>query len=201
MSFSWKSYFLGLGSGIVFACVIFFIAYNLTYKNDKYDSQIEQPEDFDAEETDFDVLEEDSAPEGIAEEEEISEEEAAEEEEIPEEEYTEDEYSEEEYSEEEYSEEEYSDEEIDDSQEGEEETSDQTANAVDQMFKDVFIPDGYYAQQISEMLKENGIIENAVDFNKYIINKNKQAKLKKGKYTLPVGGDYETLLKILTGKK
>lgn len=67
-------------------------------------------------------------------------------------------------------------------------------------YKWVQIPLNYNATQISKLLEDKEIIEDQKAFLEYL-RKNKQTtKLRCGNQYLPIKGEYDTILSILTGK-
>ncbi|NLJ96311.1 MAG: endolytic transglycosylase MltG [Clostridiales bacterium] len=57
---------------------------------------------------------------------------------------------------------------------------------------------GMSSRQVSELLKEKGLIEDALDFDNYIKGKGKATVIRIGTYTLPKGADYSMILNAIT---
>lgn len=59
---------------------------------------------------------------------------------------------------------------------------------------------GEYSDIVSEKLYKAGLIEDAEDFNKYLADGGYDNLIQPGTYTIPVGADYDTIIKIITEK-
>lgn len=68
-------------------------------------------------------------------------------------------------------------------------------------YKTIDIPSSYGATFITQFLEDEGIVEDAGAFLSYIHEHGASTKLRTGIKEMPIGGDYETLLDILLGKK
>ena len=58
---------------------------------------------------------------------------------------------------------------------------------------------GMSSSQVSELLKQNGLIEDAVDFDNYIKRKGKAGVIRIGVYTLPKDAEYNVILNTIVG--
>lgn len=67
-------------------------------------------------------------------------------------------------------------------------------------YKWIQIPLSYGATQISTLLEEEGIIEDQEVFLNYVKEHNLTRKLICGSQYLPVGGEYDNILAVLTGE-
>ncbi len=63
---------------------------------------------------------------------------------------------------------------------------------------EVEIKEGTNALEISQMLQQVGVIDDYEAFRRYAVAQNATKRLGKGIFTLPLSGDYETVLKILS---
>jgi len=52
--------------------------------------------------------------------------------------------------------------------------------------------------QVATLLVQKGLIEDADDFNKYIIKKDKESTIRVGTYSLPQTATYDDIVKIIT---
>lgn len=66
---------------------------------------------------------------------------------------------------------------------------------------EIVIAGGEYSDDVCKKLKKEGIIEDAEDFNKYLADGGYDNMIQPGNYVLPVGADYEEIVKLLTEKK
>ncbi len=57
---------------------------------------------------------------------------------------------------------------------------------------------GMYSGEVSKVLKEAGLIQDAKDFNQYIIKKGKASVIRVGSFTLPMGATYDEIIKEIT---
>lgn len=62
------------------------------------------------------------------------------------------------------------------------------------------IESGMSSGQVSNILLEAGLVENADDFNKYIVNKGKASIIRVGTYSLLEGTTYDEIIKTITTK-
>lgn len=62
------------------------------------------------------------------------------------------------------------------------------------------IKKGMSSRMVSELLAESGLVEDAQDFDRYIIQKGKAGVIMVGTYELPKGSDYKTILDTITKK-
>lgn len=58
---------------------------------------------------------------------------------------------------------------------------------------------GMSSRQVSELLKEKGLVEDAVNFDNYIKRKGKAGVIRIGTYTLPKDAEYEMILDAIVG--
>lgn len=58
---------------------------------------------------------------------------------------------------------------------------------------------GMSSRQVSELLFEKGLVENAVDFDDYIKRQGKASVIRIGTYTLPEKSDYQVILSAIAG--
>lgn len=59
---------------------------------------------------------------------------------------------------------------------------------------------GEYSDIVSQKLYKAGLIENPEDFNKYLADGGYDNLIQPGTYIIPVGADYDTIIKIITEK-
>lgn len=64
--------------------------------------------------------------------------------------------------------------------------------------KTVTIPKGLGSDQVAQLLVREGIIDNAVSFNKYLVDSRKDRIIRSGVKTIPVGASYEQIASIIT---
>ncbi len=64
--------------------------------------------------------------------------------------------------------------------------------------KTVTIPGGLGSDQVAQLLVREGIIDNAVSFNKYLVDSRKDRIIRSGVKTIPVGASYEQIASIIT---
>ncbi|MGF7144741.1 hypothetical protein HNQ56_003173 [Anaerotaenia torta] len=57
---------------------------------------------------------------------------------------------------------------------------------------------GMYSGEVSKVLEEAGLIQDAKDFNQYIIKKGKASVIRVGSFTLPMGATYDEIIKEIT---
>jgi len=57
---------------------------------------------------------------------------------------------------------------------------------------------GMSSGQVATLLVQKGLIEDADDFNKYIIKKDKESTIRVGTYSLPQTATYDDIVKIIT---
>lgn len=62
----------------------------------------------------------------------------------------------------------------------------------------IFVPEEAGATEVSKLLQEQGVVENADDFLKYIYKNKKSKVLKDGTITFPLHATYEDILALLT---
>lgn len=67
-------------------------------------------------------------------------------------------------------------------------------------YKWVDIPSAYSATQISYFLETEGIVDDGVAFRNYIAEQKKTTKLRTGNQYLPMNGEYDEILNILTAQ-
>ncbi len=64
--------------------------------------------------------------------------------------------------------------------------------------KTVSIPGGLGSDQVAQILVREGIIDNAVSFNKYLVDSKKDRVIRSGVKTIPAGATYEQIASIIT---
>ena len=64
--------------------------------------------------------------------------------------------------------------------------------------KTVTIPGGLGSDQVAQILVREGIIDNAVSFNKYLVDSRKDRVIRSGVKTIPAGATYEQIASIIT---
>ena len=57
---------------------------------------------------------------------------------------------------------------------------------------------GLYSSSVSREMEEAGIIDDADEFNAYLINKGYGKRVRSGTYKIPEGADFDTIAKIIT---
>lgn len=62
----------------------------------------------------------------------------------------------------------------------------------------ITIKAGMTAYQVSKMLEDAGVIENAYDFDNYLIENDKAEQILSQKVEIKIGSDYETIAKLIT---
>jgi hypothetical protein len=65
--------------------------------------------------------------------------------------------------------------------------------------KTVTIPGGKSSDQVAELLFNEGIVDNAVSFNRYLIDRGIDRIIRSGTKVIPEGADYEKVANIITG--
>lgn len=74
----------------------------------------------------------------------------------------------------------------------------QNEQADDGQYIDVTISSGSNAKGVSNMLAEKGIVENASDYEKYLIDNKKTKRIRSGTYKIPKNVDYDNLTDIIS---
>ena len=64
--------------------------------------------------------------------------------------------------------------------------------------KTVTIPGGLGSDQVAQILVREGVIDNAVSFNKYLVDSRKDRIIRSGVKTIPAGATYEQIASIIT---
>ena len=64
--------------------------------------------------------------------------------------------------------------------------------------KTVTIPGGMSSDQVAAVLERDGFVDNAVTFNRYLIDRGMDRYIHSGVKTIPEGADYETIANIIT---
>ena len=82
-------------------------------------------------------------------------------------------------------------------------TSNSTSNSTSQTgintsSKTVTIPGGLGSDQVAQILVREGVIDNAVSFNKYLVDSRKDRVIRSGVKTIPAGATYEQIASIIT---
>ena len=67
--------------------------------------------------------------------------------------------------------------------------------------KEITIVGGEYSDDVCKKLKKAGVIEDADDFNKYLAKNGYDNLIQPGNYEIPIGADYDSIIKIITEKK
>ncbi|RKM62450.1 hypothetical protein D6855_03290 [Butyrivibrio sp. CB08] len=83
------------------------------------------------------------------------------------------------------------------------ETPAQTASTssgtgVNSTSKTITIPGGLGSDQVAQILYREGIIDNAVAFNKYLVDSRKDRIIRSGTKTIPAGASYDQIASIIT---
>jgi hypothetical protein len=79
------------------------------------------------------------------------------------------------------------------------ETSDSaTDTGINKSSKTITIPGGLGSDQVAQILAREGIIDNAVSFNKYLVDSRKDRVIRSGVKTIPAGATYEQIASIIT---
>jgi len=60
---------------------------------------------------------------------------------------------------------------------------------------------GMTSEKVAELLQESGLIDDAEDFNMYVVRQGKAGVIKTGTYTIPADSDYDEIIKIITKSK
>lgn len=86
----------------------------------------------------------------------------------------------------------------DKNEEAEEEKESQASDTADRGEITFTIETGMSSGQVSTLLENKGLVQDAKDFNQYIIDKGKAGVIRMGTYTVPANTSYSELLKIIT---
>ncbi|SDA64400.1 hypothetical protein SAMN02910275_01839 [Butyrivibrio sp. INlla18] len=78
------------------------------------------------------------------------------------------------------------------------ETTDNDQTSVSGTAKTVTIPGGKSSDAVAQILYEAGVIDNAVSFNRYLIDKGLDRIIRSGTRTFPAGSTYEDVAYIIT---
>ena len=78
------------------------------------------------------------------------------------------------------------------------ETTDNNQTSVTGTTKTVTIPGGKSSDAVAQILYEAGVIDNAVSFNRYLIDKGLDRIIRSGTRTFPAGSSYEDVAYIIT---
>ncbi len=81
-----------------------------------------------------------------------------------------------------------------------EKTSENVENEMEDNFIEIKINSGSNAKKVSRILAEKGIIENAEEYENYLINNKKTKSIKTGTFKIPDGVDFEELTNIIIRK-
>ena len=76
--------------------------------------------------------------------------------------------------------------------------SSSSAAGINTSSKTVTIPGGLGSDQVAQLLVREGIIDNAVSFNKYLVDSRKDRIIRSGVKTIPAGATYEQIASIIT---
>lgn len=63
--------------------------------------------------------------------------------------------------------------------------------------KTITIPGGVSSDSVAAILYKEGIVDNATNFNRYLIEHNKDRYIRSGSKTIPAGADYEQIANII----
>ena len=69
---------------------------------------------------------------------------------------------------------------------------------ADDLFIDVTISSGSNAKKVSNILAEKGIVDNALEYEKYLIDNKKAKRIRSGSYKIPKNLDYGNLTDIIS---
>ncbi len=69
---------------------------------------------------------------------------------------------------------------------------------ADDLFIDVTISSGSNAKKVSNILAEKGIVDNALEYEKYLIDNKKTKRIRSGSYKIPKNLDYGNLTDIIS---
>lgn len=78
------------------------------------------------------------------------------------------------------------------------ETASAISAGISTSSKTVTIPGGLGSDQVAQILVREGIIDNAVSFNKYLVDSRKDRIIRSGVKTIPAGATYEQIASIIT---
>ena len=78
------------------------------------------------------------------------------------------------------------------------ESSNTSQTGINTSSKTVSIPGGLESDQVAQILVREGIIDNAVSFNKYLVDSKKDRVIRSGVKTIPAGATYEQIASIIT---
>ena len=81
-----------------------------------------------------------------------------------------------------------------------EKTSENVEKEMEDNFIEIKINSGSNAKKVSRILAEKGIIENAEEYENYLINNKKTKSIKTGTFKIPDGVDFEELTNIIIRK-
>ncbi|MBE5828617.1 MAG: endolytic transglycosylase MltG [Butyrivibrio sp.] len=79
-----------------------------------------------------------------------------------------------------------------------ESTGSSSGASINTSSKTVTIPRGLGSDQVAQILVREGIIDNAVSFNKYLVDSRKDRIIRSGVKTIPAGASYEQIASIIT---
>ncbi len=79
-----------------------------------------------------------------------------------------------------------------------ESTGSSSGAGINTSSKTVTIPGGLGSDQVAQILVKEGIIDNAVSFNKYLVDSRKDRIIRSGVKTIPAGASYEQIVSIIT---
>ena len=60
------------------------------------------------------------------------------------------------------------------------------------------IDNGMSSLTVANLLEELGVVEDAIDFNQFIVKEGKARLIRIGTYTVEVGADYKEILDVIT---
>ena len=74
----------------------------------------------------------------------------------------------------------------------------QSENAVSKEAKTINIPGGMSSDAVARILQNEGVIDDAVSFNKYLVDSRKDRIIRSGTKNIPAGATYEDIASIIT---
>ena len=76
-------------------------------------------------------------------------------------------------------------------------TNTQTTSQSTKASKTITIPGGISSDSVAQILYNEGIVDNAVSFNRYLIDRNMDRYIRSGVKTIPSGSSYEEIANII----
>lgn len=81
-----------------------------------------------------------------------------------------------------------------------EETTEGTTQAQTDKTVTITIVSGMNSWNVATILRDQGVITDALDFDSYLEQQGYSAKIATGEYEIPMDADYEAIAKIITGR-